>query len=70
MALQYHFVVVVENGEAYIESDVANSMFWDGTVWNTETEKWEPNYEHEAEDTKAYELLRKVLMNAEWEVKG
>jgi hypothetical protein len=66
MTLQHHFVVVVENGEAYIESDVANSMFWDGTVWNTDTQEWEANYENEAEDTKAYELLRNALANVEW----
>ncbi len=61
MALEYHFVVAIVNGKAYIENDVTNSMFWDGTVWNTETEKWEPNYEHEVEDTKAYELLANKL---------
>jgi hypothetical protein len=66
MAIQHHFVVVVEDGNVYIDNDTLNSMFWDGSVYNTETETWEPNYEHEAEDTKAYELLRNALANVEW----
>ena len=57
MALQHHFVVVVEDGKMFIDYDTTDHKFYEGSVWNTEIEGWEANYEHAQEYTKAQEAL-------------
>jgi hypothetical protein len=57
MALQHHFVVIVEDGKMSIDDDTANHYFWGGTVYNPEKEEWEANYEHATENETARELL-------------
>jgi hypothetical protein len=39
MALQHHFVVVVEDGKAWIDYDVSIN-FDSGSIWDTEDEDW------------------------------
>jgi hypothetical protein len=65
MSLQHHFVVVVEDGKLWIDDDTLNSMFWDGSVYDTDAENWETNYEHSADNEKAHELLTNKL-NKVW----
>ena len=62
MALQHHFVVVVEDGKMFIDTDSTDHYFYDGAVWNAEANDWEPNYEHAQEYTKAQEALQNLLM--------
>lgn len=62
MALQHHFVVVVENGEAIIDYDTTIDRFYNGTVWNEETQDWEEAYDWADEYTKAQELVQDLLM--------
>jgi hypothetical protein len=57
MALQHHFVVVVEDGKLWIDTDTTDHKFYEGSVWNDELNDWEPNYEHHTENEKAHELL-------------
>jgi L-rhamnose isomerase len=57
MALQHHFVVVVEDGKLWIDDDTTDHKFYEGSVWNTEIEDWEANYEHATENETARELL-------------
>ena len=61
MALQHHFVVVVEDGEMFIDHDVSIN-FDAGSVWDTEEETWENSYDHATEYEKANELLQDRLM--------
>jgi len=56
MALQHHFVVVVEDGKMFIDHDVSIN-FGNGSVWDTQTELWDSRYEHYQEYEKAEELL-------------
>jgi len=57
MALQHHFVVVIEDGKVWIDDDTLNAMFWDGSVYDTDTDLWEANYDHARENETARELL-------------
>jgi hypothetical protein len=57
MSLQHHFVVVVEYGKLHIDEDTLNAKFWDGSVYDRNTTKWQPNYEHANENERARELL-------------
>ena len=57
MSLQHHFVVVVEDGKLWIDHDTTNYKFEQGSVWNTEIEYWEADYEHTRETERATELL-------------
>jgi hypothetical protein len=65
MALQHHFIVVVENGVAYIDHDVSIN-FDEGRVYDTETDSWTDAYEHYLEYEKANELLQNALATVEW----
>jgi hypothetical protein len=57
MALQHHFVVVVENGKMFIDTDTTDAKFYDGAVWNEEEDKWQEHYDHAQEYLKAQEAL-------------
>jgi len=57
MALQHHFVVVVEDGKLWIDHDTTNHKFFLGSVWDTQTEDWKTNYEESVENERAVELL-------------
>jgi len=63
MALQHHFVVVVdENGEMNL--DYSTSINFDsGDVWNDETEQWHHRNEESVSDSyeKAEELLLEMV---------
>jgi hypothetical protein len=61
MALQHHFVVVVEDGKMFIDTDVSIN-FDSGSIWDTEQETWENSYDHYEEYEKANELLQDLLM--------
>jgi hypothetical protein len=56
MALQHHFVVVVEGGKMFIDHEVSIN-FDAGSVWDTEQETWENPYDHAKEYEAANELL-------------
>ena len=57
MALQHHFVVVVEDGRLWIDQDTTDNKFFYGSVWDTEIEDWKTNYEEHESNEKAQELL-------------
>jgi hypothetical protein len=57
MSLQHHFVVVVEDGKLTIETDITYDRFDNASIWNTEIETWESDYDHSRESEKAMELL-------------
>jgi hypothetical protein len=61
MALQHHFVVVVEDGKMFIDHDVSIN-FDEGRVYDTELDQWVDAYEHYEEYEKANELLQDRLM--------
>ena len=64
MALLHHFVVVVEDGKFWLESEV--SINYDsGPVWDTEKETWEEAYNHQQEYEKAQRLLWNKLNKEE-----
>ena len=65
MALQHHFVVVIENGKAWIDDDTTDHKFYDGSVWNDDINDWEANYEHATESERARELLWDKLSKEE-----
>jgi hypothetical protein len=56
MALQHHFIVVVENGKMFIDYETSIN-FDGGSVWDTETETWESPYDYSSENETAMELL-------------
>jgi hypothetical protein len=56
MALQHHFVVVVEGGKMFIDHEVSIN-FDTGSVWDTEQDTWENSYDHAKEYEAASELL-------------
>jgi hypothetical protein len=60
MALQHHFIVVVEDGKMFI--DYETSINFDaGSIWDPETETWGNSYDHPSEDEEASQLLRNKL---------
>ena len=61
MALQHHFVVVVEDGKMFIDHDVSIN-FDEGRVYDTELDNWIDAYEYYEEYEKANELLQDLLM--------
>jgi hypothetical protein len=61
MALQHHFVVVVEDGKMFIDHDVSIN-FDEGRVYDTETDQWTDAYESYEEYEKANELLQDQLI--------
>ena len=62
MTLQHHFVVVIEDGKAYVDTDTTDHKFYEGSVWNEALNDWEANYEHADESEQALELLQDLLM--------
>lgn len=64
MALQHHYVVVVEDGKMWIDWDVSIN-FDSGSVWDTEQETWLTIDELSPEDYQKWddtsELLASVL---------
>ena len=62
MALQHHFVVVVEDGKMFIDTDSTDHYFYDGAVWNDEAKAFELHYDHAQEYLKAQEALQNLLM--------
>ncbi len=62
MTLQHHFVVVIEDGKAWIDNDTTDHKFYEGSVWNEAINDWEANYEHAGESEQALELLQDLLM--------
>ena len=62
MSLQNHFVVVVEDGMAYVDYDVSLN-FDNGDVWDTETEQWYDRNDEEVSEVyeKAEEKLLALL---------
>ena len=56
MALQHHFIVVVEDGKMFIDHETSIN-FDGGSVWDTETETWESPYDHYRDNETAMELL-------------
>ncbi len=65
MALQHHFVVVIENGKAWIDDDTTDHNFYGGSVWNEAINDWEANYDHATENETARELLWNKLNKEE-----
>lgn len=65
MALQHHFVVVVEDGKMFIDTDTTDHKFYEGSVWNDNTQDWEANYDHSKESELAHELLWNKLNKEE-----
>ena len=65
MAIQHHFVVVIEDGKAWIDDDTTDHKFYDGSVWNDDINDWEANYEHATESETARELLWNKLNKEE-----
>lgn len=61
MALQHHFVVVVEDGKLWIDHDTTNHKFFLGSVWDTKIEDWKTNYEESADNEEAIKLLSAKL---------
>ena len=57
MAIQHHFVVVVEDGKMFIDTDTTDDKFYNGAVWNPDTNEWEEHYDHAQEYIKAQEAL-------------
>lgn len=57
MALQHHFIVVVEDGKISIDHETTDHKFYEGSVWNDEINEWQDSYDHAIENEKAQELL-------------
>lgn len=59
MAIQSHFVVVIDqNGQANIDYEISIN-FDNGDVWNEETQQW--SYRSEDEVATHYETAEKLL---------
>lgn len=65
MALEHHFVVMVKDGVIGIDYDSTDHYFYNGSIYNTETEEWETVYENPAEYEAANEFLQNTIM-ATW----
>jgi hypothetical protein len=50
MALQHHFVVVIEDGKAYIDYETTDHKFYEGDVWDTNSEMWIGRNDDEASE--------------------
>jgi len=62
MALQHHFIVVVEQDKIFIDHDHTQDRFWGGAVWNDAANDWESSFDHYAEYEAANEKLQNLLM--------
>jgi hypothetical protein len=60
MALQHHFIVVVEDGKMFIDHETSIN-FDGGSIWDTETETWQDIYDHYRDNETAMELLQNKL---------
>ena len=65
MPLEHHFVVIVKDGVIGIDYDSTDHKFYDGSVWNTDTEEWETTYDNASDYETAHELLQNAIM-ASW----
>jgi hypothetical protein len=61
MALQNHFIVVVQDGKFFIDHEVSIN-YDEGRVYDTETDTWTDAYEHYKNYEEANELLQDQLM--------
>jgi hypothetical protein len=61
MALQHHFVVVVQDGKFFIDHEVSVN-YGEGRVYDTENDSWTDAYEHYKDYETANELLQDQLM--------
>jgi hypothetical protein len=59
MALQHHFVVVVEDGNAYIDYEATDTYLTNGDVWDTNSEIWIGRNDNKA--SKDYEKAEMAL---------
>ena len=57
MALQHHFVVIVEDGKIYLDTEATDRELKGWSIWNTDINEWQETYDHEIENEKAQELL-------------
>jgi hypothetical protein len=57
MAIQHHFVVVIEDGVATIDHETTSHKFYEGAVWNSDSDSWEDHYDHHKGYEAAMELL-------------
>ena len=57
MAIQHHFVVVIEDGVATIDHETTSHKFYEGAVWNSDSDSWEDHYDHASDYEAAMELL-------------
>lgn len=61
MALQHHFVVVVENGRLYIDLSSTDDRFYNGSIWDTDKRDWIDQNENLELDDEAFEILATAL---------
>jgi hypothetical protein len=62
MTLQHHFVVVIEDGKAFVDTDTTDHKFYEGAIWNDGINDWQDHYSNSTEYTQAQELLQDLLM--------
>ena len=61
MALQHHFIVVVQDGKLFIDHEVSIN-YDEGRIYDTVLDNWVDAYEHYQEYEQANELLDDILM--------
>jgi hypothetical protein len=61
MALQHHFIVVIENGKAFIDHEVSIN-YDEGKIYDTELDTWVDPYDQYEQYEQANELLQDLLM--------
>jgi hypothetical protein len=61
MALQHHFVVVVENGRLYADLSSTDARFIDGSIWDTTKRDWIDQNENLELDDEAFEILATAI---------
>jgi hypothetical protein len=57
MALQHHFVVIVEDGKIYLDTEATDRELKGWSIWNTDINEWQETSDHAIENEKAQELL-------------
>jgi hypothetical protein len=62
MAIQHHFVVVIEDGVATIDHETTSHKFYEGAVWNPDSDNWEDHYDHASDYEAAMEQLTNLLI--------
>lgn len=61
MALQHHFVVVVENGKLSIDLESTDHKFYEGSIWDTTAQDWIDQNENLELDDEAFEILATAI---------